>query len=255
MKSKHKNISFILLIVLSITLLSGCNPNNTPKEDTILNAGFIESKLVEDGKNYIVVGLNGDNLKLEVGDKDMYGSLEEDEFYIFSYTSSHSLNYIQWDSYLKSLALKDREGGLDDSAYEEILPKSNINLDDFILLDEYIIDFNDDGYDERIGMYVDAERSTDGKIMWDDGQRWTLVVHGKDQNYVLFDDYVQLGSVRFNVYTKDDGFYITTINTGTANLTIGKYKYNQQNDSFLYTQPFVVDGNVNMLYNSKDLHD
>lgn len=119
------------------------------------------------------------------------------------------------------------------------------------ILDSYIIDINDDGSEEKIAMYVDAEIGPDGEIAWDDGQNWLFVVEGQDKEYILFDDYVQIGSIQFHIYDiQDDGFYITTTKSTTAGLTMTEYKFNKQESSFEAKEIYSTTGNVIMLYNS-----
>lgn len=64
------------------------------------------------------------------------------------------------------------------------------------------------------------------------------------------DDYVQLGSIKFHVYTSEDDFYITTIQTGTASLKLTEYHFDKQDNSFKSTVRFEAKNNVNMLYSS-----
>ena len=261
MKFNHKNIGLILVVVLAIGLLSGCTPQEPPQnneiiiEDLSLATGFIQSKSKEDGKNFIEFSIEGEDLKgeylkLEVVNESLFNSIEEDEFYIFSYNEDYLLRNAQRDFYLKDLVENNMGEDDENGVVEEIISVDPISLDSLTLLDEYIIDFNSDGYEEIICMYVAAGRDSNGEIMWDDGQRWVLVVHGDNKDYVLYDDYVQLGSIQFNVFTEDDEFYINTTSIRTASLTVSQYIYNEANDLFIQTTPYSIQGNVNMLHSS-----
>ncbi|NLY47005.1 MAG: hypothetical protein GX053_13600 [Tissierella sp.] len=257
MKFSLKNISLILVVVLSIGLLAGCTPQESTQnnegifEDLTLTTGFTNSKSEEDGKNFIVIDARDQDLKLEVVDEDLFASLEEDEFYIFAYNDENILRNIQKDLDLKDLVENSEEDGNNHPVLQEIAAGDKISMDGLTLLDEYIIDFNGDGHDEVIAMYVAAERDDNGEIMWDDGQRWVFVVHGDNKDYVLYDDYVQLGSIQFNVFTSNDEFSIVTKSVRTASLDISEYRYDETNDSFIQTIPYSVSGNVNMLHSSK----
>lgn len=132
----------------------------------------------------------------------------------------------------------------------ELHPENKISVENLTLLNEYSIDFNGDGFEEKISMYTTALEDEDGNIMWDDGQDWLFVVHGKDKDYVLYDDYVQLGNIEFYVYTTDDGFFITTISPRTASFGLTRYRYDKDNDIFVMDIPFREENNVNMLYQS-----
>ena len=257
MKFNHKNIGLILVVVLAIGLLSGCTPQEPPQnneiiiEDLSLATGFVQSKSKEDDKNFIEFSVEGEDLKgeylkLEVANESLFNSIEEDDFYIFSYNEDYLLRNAQRDFYLKDLV----ENSMDENGVvEEINSVDPISLDSLTLLNEYNIDFNNDGYEEIIAMYVAAGRDSNGEIMWDDGQRWVLVVHGDNKDYVLYDDYVQLGSIQFNVFTEDNEFYITTTSVRTASL-VSQYFYNEANDLFIQTTPYSIQGNVNMLHSS-----
>lgn len=128
-----------------------------------------------------------------------------------------------------------------------IVPKEKVDVTGLTLLDEYDFDFDKDGYDENIAMYTAAGRDSNGVIAWDDGQNWLFAVHDTDKDYVLIDEYVQLGTIDFFVFTVDDDFYIATVSARTASLDLITYKYDRENDSFIKTVPFNARGNVNML--------
>ena len=245
MKSNIKNIGLILVIILLIAVLAACTPQDAPQdneikvEDLILATGYSRSLTEENGKNFIeftVAGedLKGEFLKLEVVDEDLFNSVEENEFYIYSYNEDYLLRNVQRDFYLKGL-VEDSIDDDDNNSFQEILAENIISIDGLTLLDQYIIDFNDDGYEEIISMYVTAGRDSNGEIMWDDGQRWLLIVHGDNKDYLLYDDYVQLGSIQFNVFTEDDDFYIVTKSVRTASLTVSQYIYDKDDDSFKLT--------------------
>lgn len=129
-----------------------------------------------------------------------------------------------------------------------ILPSDpkNVNVSDYTLLDSITIDFNEDGYEETIALYTLAERLPSGEIAWDDGQIWTLVVHGENEDFVLFNEYVQLGALGFFTYFQNDEFVISAIHSGTANLALYEYKY--ENESFVEKVRFATEGDINMFH-------
>ncbi len=126
-----------------------------------------------------------------------------------------------------------------------------IDVQDLALLDSYIFDIDGDGVEETIAMYVDAHQEPNGEIYWDDGQNWLFLVEGEEKDYVLFNDYVQLGTVRFHVYTVDENqFYITAVKPTTAGLSITEYKFDNESNNFIAKTIYEATGNVNMLHNS-----
>lgn len=58
-----------------------------------------------------------------------------------------------------------------------------------------------DSEEESVELYTTADRGLDGHMLWDDGQKWLLMIRDKNRYYSLFDEYVQLGSVYFNIST------------------------------------------------------
>ncbi len=65
------------------------------------------------------------------------------------------------------------------------------------LLDSAATDLDGDGAPERIELYAAVERDDEGRLMWDDGQRWALVVRDGDLVYHLVNELVQLGELSF----------------------------------------------------------
>lgn len=131
-----------------------------------------------------------------------------------------------------------------------IEPREKLDVDDLTTLDEFEFDFDKDGQMESIKMLTAAGRGPDGEIAWDDGQDWTLIVQDSDKDYVLVDEYVQLGRIDFNIFTIDEDFYISTYSPRTASLTLNLYQYDRENDSFIMTSPYNTSGNVNMIKTS-----
>ncbi len=259
MRSNLKSISLFLIAVLMIGLLAACTTPGPPQdedndviisEDLNLATGFSQSLFIEDDRNYVEIEVEGQVLQLQVVDEDLFNSLEADEFYIFSYNDEYTIRSIQENLYLRELFENSIDEDEDHTFLQEIVAEDIISMDGLTLLDEYIIDFNNDGYEEIIAMYVAADRDDNNEIMWDDGQRWVFVVHGDNKDYVLYDDYVQLGSIQFNVFTEDDDFYIVTKSVRTASLDISEYIYDEDNDSFIQKIPYSISGNVNMLHSS-----
>lgn len=125
-----------------------------------------------------------------------------------------------------------------------------VSTEGLSLLDSYEFDVDGNGDEEIISLYTTAEKDENGEVIWDDGQNWKLLVEGADKDYILFDDYVQLGNIKFYAYTSDDDFYLTTIQTGTANLKLTEYHFDKQDNNFRSTVRFEATNNVNMLYSS-----
>lgn len=256
MKINHRIISIIIIIVLSISVLAACTPtvvDSDNNEILLQNAGFTVSKTIKDEKNFIQIGENGSTIDLEVLNQDLYNSIEEDEFYIYTYNSDNILKSLSKNQTIKGPYLKSMEQGVetvDELATREIPSVAKLSVEGLTILDEYEYDFKGNGEMAKIVTYTNAEKDENGEIMWDDGQRWLIVVHNGDVDYVLFDDYVQLGQINSYIYTIEDDFYIATLSSGTANLTLKSYLYDRTKDMFIETIPFNTQGNVNMMHST-----
>jgi hypothetical protein len=66
-------------------------------------------------------------------------------------------------------------------------------------LNEFSFDLNLDNAEEKIELYTAAGYGPDGKMLWDDGQRWLLVVVDGNKYYPLYSEFVQLGEVYFSI--------------------------------------------------------
>lgn len=249
MKSNFKKIFLVLLVIGIISTSFGCAPKIEPKEEEKIsvNLGFLKGKNASD--NSIVMKFDNEEYMIKVEDKELFNSLIQDELYLVAYNENNILKSIEANSNLKELVLNSKEESpIEEVEVVEISPIDKVSLDNLTLLGELIFDFDKDRVDEKISMYTAAGRDSNGEIMWDDGQRWLVVVHDEDKDYVLFDGWVQLGGITPFAYTVDEDFYIATISTGTANLTFKSYKYDKSNDKFIMTIPFDAEGNVNLFH-------
>lgn len=257
MKNLTKRLSFTLIFVLILGLSIGCNNDGPPKEESKIytSVGFIENTLTENEKNYVEIGFNEKSLKLEVKDEDVFNDLKEDDFYKFAFDENNTLLSIEDDVFLEDLvrnSMKDDQEPEDEDPISEtrISSEDKLSTDDLTLLESFEFDINNDGSEEKIAMYANVEQGPDGEIYWDDGQDWLFLVEGQEEDYVLFNDYIQIGNLSFHVFTIDDDFYITTIQSTTANLQVNQYKFDPESNEFISTSEYQTSGNVNMIYST-----
>lgn len=257
MKGKFKFISFSLVILSVLVFSFGCTPTDnilpedTLEEEILMDLGFLNDKYITEDKQFIIIETNEESLELEILDNDLFDDLELDEYYIVSYNEKNVVRSININEYLKSLVTDSMEEGPDSQDSVIISKSEKFNTDNLTLLDAYIMDINNNGKDEKITMYTRAEKDMDGEVMWDDGQDWIILVEGEDNDYVLFNDYVQLGTIQLFVYTIEDDLYISTVHSGTANLTLTEYKFNRETEEFHANTEFRTEGNVNMIFSTK----
>lgn len=66
-------------------------------------------------------------------------------------------------------------------------------------LNEFSFDLDLDNEEEKIELYTAAGHGPDGKMLWDDGQKWLLVVVDNNRYYPLLSEFVQAGQVYFSL--------------------------------------------------------
>jgi hypothetical protein len=110
-------------------------------------------------------------------------------------------------------------------------PKDTSNL---TLISSYTPDINADGVSDQIDLLTTAKKDEAGEIQWDDGQNWTLVAHINNDEYLLFDAYVQLGQLIPYIYTagENNAFHIALMQPGSASITLSDYQFNRENKQF-----------------------
>lgn len=114
------------------------------------------------------------------------------------------------------------------------------------MLDNAAIDLDLDGAPERVELYAAVQRDDRGRLMWDDGQRWTLIVRDGDAVYPLFDGYVQLGKVTFWLVDPLDGrppAILTQVAAG-AGVRVERFIYSAEEGGFVSTGVVEASGNV-----------
>ena len=102
------------------------------------------------------------------------------------------------------------------------------------MLAEYAGDLDADNQEEQIELLTSAGRDTKGNIMWDDGQKWLLLVRDGADYYPLFQEYVQLGSVYYSVVGYDNNSLpkVTVLVSTGAGLVLTNYAYEPEKKGF-----------------------
>ena len=245
-----KKVFYFIIIIALIVVPLGCVRKNDANDNLNLDFRYLSDKNVDGDKNYAIFSTTEEDIKLLIEDEKLFDSLLDEEFYMVAYSDDKILQSIETNPFLKEIYLNSMKEGMEDKEIKKIPPVEKVSFDDLALLNSYPFDFDKDGEDEEIVMYAAAGKDNKGNIAWDDGQIWILAVRDTDKDYVLFNGWVQLGNIGFSVYTIEEKFYISTLSTGTADLTLKNYEYDAVNDIFLENIEFNAEGNVNMIFNS-----
>lgn len=123
----------------------------------------------------------------------------------------------------------------------------------------YGYDINEDGVEDNIHLYTSAKTASNGEIIWDDGQEWVLEVTDGINTYTLFDEYIQLGNVYFEVmdYYDADGKEVPTIvlvKSSSASFSVTKFTFDTKQNAFVKNDVINSDkessGGINQRYSS-----
>ena len=83
--------------------------------------------------------------------------------------------------------------------------KASENVPDYVnnysVVNEFMSDTNNDGNEDIITLYIDAEQDDDGTFIKNDSNNWALSVFDEKNNkhYTLFNESVHVGDVYFQV--------------------------------------------------------
>lgn len=126
--------------------------------------------------------------------------------------------------------------------------EEEIDMAGFAEVETFNLDFSGSTMDS-VSIYIKASKDDEGEFLLDDGQDWLIIANNGSDNYILFEDYVQLGSVDLYTSERSDGNYLITEYKTGAGLIITEYKYNVETKEFESYVVYNMDGNVNKLTN------
>jgi len=83
------------------------------------------------------------------------------------------------------------------SEKEKICSVEFFDSENLFLLERIEHRFVADDEKAAVELYTSAQVASDGQMGWDSGDQWTLVVRQGEQEFLLYDEYVQYGEVQF----------------------------------------------------------
>ena len=268
-----KKVKVIIIAIIVLFIISSfCILRNTDnnKRETNITSGLVLEK-TEDGKKPLIVlqTIEGEKdvlkkISLIVDDKNQWNFIEKGKYYYVTFYEKTNGEKVLQEAqlnemlgkmiYEKALA-KDEEN--EDKAQKEekekyvaIYPSTDkIDTSELTELDKFNTDIDGDGKEEAINLYTAAQRDSKGEIGWDDGQKWFLLVRDEDTEYVLFDEYVQLGTIKFWTCTSKDEYHILTLQDGSSVFKLCDYTYDKEKGSFIKKEIFNPEF-LNVIYGS-----
>lgn len=124
---------------------------------------------------------------------------------------------------------------------------SKLSTNGLTMFNKTVVDIDGDGRLDQIESYTSAKRMPDGTMAWDDGQKWVLSVTCNNQQYILFDDYVQLAELKFFAYVDSGSFHIAILQEGQF-LTVSDYYFDEKKKIFVGSKKFSMDGATKIYY-------
>lgn len=114
------------------------------------------------------------------------------------------------------------------------------------LLDSASVNVDGDSVPERVELYAEVERDRAGRIAWDDGQRWLLVVRKGEETFTLLDEQVQLGTVGFTAVehaSGDQGAIVVEMQAGSG-VRVRSYVFDRAAGGFVSRDSVSASGVV-----------
>lgn len=124
-------------------------------------------------------------------------------------------------------------------------------------------DLDGDGADEKVVLVTSADCDKDGEFLWNDGQNWALYVDDREEDYLLFNQYLSAGYPYFEVsdyYMKDgaEPKIKVIVSTGSG-FSVTSYSFSKTDDGYLknviYDTAEITEGGINRRYSSFPEYD
>jgi len=130
---------------------------------------------------------------------------------------------------------------------------------DWSKMGSYGYDIDSDGTKENISLYTSAKKGKNGEILWDDSQQWTLEVTDGIETFTLFDQYLPIGNIFFEIadFYDEDGNEIPSVmlvKSSSTDFTVIRYTFDTEKNIFTEDIVFNSDnessGGINQRYSS-----
>ncbi len=254
MSNKSRNIIILIIILAIICAFFVLKNVDENKKEIKIISGLVVGKNQSGEINFVTIETFGEDgnelekLSFEVLDENLWNTIKKNKYYFLTYSVKESGSFVLEDVqendtfgkiYEKVLHEEEESVGKEEQIekrekFTAIFPSTDrLDTSDLTLLDSVKVDIDNDNKEEIIELYTTAQRDKDGEMMWDDGQKWFLLVHDEDKEYILFDEYVQIGTLEFWVFTSKNDYHILTLQTGSAVLKLSDYTYDIERESFV----------------------
>lgn len=250
LKSKRKFIA-IFLVIFTLLFSVACNNQDNTEKNITVKLGIVSEKYQDDNNMKVKLDIDGENsVDLFLNDKDEYEDIEEDKYYMVTYNKDKEIIFIEKSGFINDIMTKNTEKNNQDKKdlkLDKIQLREAVDLEGFNLIDSYELV---EEKSLKISMYTNADKDKDGNFMWDDGQYWKLIVHTDEGDYLLYDNYLQIGQLKFLVYFEDEDLNICLFETSSSGLKLINYEFEKDHNYFEGELEFNANDNVNLIHSS-----
>lgn len=116
--------------------------------------------------------------------------------------------------------------------------ESNFSTENLTLLNQRAVDIDSDSNQEQIEVYTAAERLPDGTMAWDDGQKWFVLVKDGNKEYLLFNEFIQLGELKYWTSPDSGDFSIAVLIEGGNGIQLYDYVFDAEKRIFVKNKVF-----------------
>ncbi|MDO5726016.1 MAG: hypothetical protein Q4P29_06940 [Tissierellia bacterium] len=245
-KKKYLPLFLILIMAIFISSCSKSEPKiDGPVEEKIELKdieGELVDKYIEDDISYVEI--KSDEIKKLKVDADLIDEFDKGSIVSAEYDEDLEIKNIKLLSKPKEPVKKEEPVEIEISS-NIIMPTEKVPTEDLNIVKSFDVkDFNEYGILE-VSMFTNAQKDDTGHFMWDDGNEFLILARMENEDYVLFEERVQLGQPEFYVFNEDNIFHIAILESSTAHLSFKDYTLNEQ--GFSENIYYETEGNVNMI--------
>ncbi|NLY19990.1 MAG: hypothetical protein GXZ08_01705 [Tissierellia bacterium] len=244
----NKKVLFMVVLVLTMALVfTACvkiEPDNNDdfyEESTTDASGLLKDKYVENNVKYLEFEVGTETVKLDATEFDDFDLFELGKNYKFKYNQDNDLIDIQEE--VKEEPVEKEEVSLGEGVV--IYASDKVDTSELNLIRSVETAPFTDSEIAKVSLYTNAAKGEDGFFQWDDSNYYLLVAETETQDYILFENTIQLGELDFSVFMKDNMLNIATLYTSTADLNFTVYEFN--GTGFNEVPYYVGSGDINMI--------
>lgn len=244
----NKKLVLLLSIVLGLSMVFTACVSNEPAPGGIEQGelqtikGIISDSYVENDVKYIEIKQDTTTLKLDASDIENFDSITKGSEYEIEYDANHLI--VKMD-----LIEAEVPGEKEEEVIKEpgvlIYPIDKVDRAGLNVVSE--TDTSDFTNSEilKVVLYTNAAKGEDGAFQYDDSNYFMLIAETETQDYILFEETIQLGKINYSAFMQDGELNISVLYTATADVSFNVYTFD--GTGFTEQNYYKGSGNINMI--------